>query len=95
MILILITFIQGVTFSADGDGVEYYVPSVPVLDLPIDEWELSPDLVALQEPLGSGNFGEVYKALVTNSSGLTVAAVKVLKRMYMHICMHADIAIHL
>ena len=59
-----------------------YIPSIPVLDLPVDEWELSPDLVALQEPLGSGNFGEVYKALVTKPSGFIVAAVKVLKRVY-------------
>ena len=78
----LIMFQQGVGFSMDGgDGTLSYIPSLPVVDLPIDEWELSPDLVALQEPLGSGNFGEVYKALVTKPSGLIVAAVKLLKRM--------------
>jgi len=36
--------------------------------------------VVLQEQLGSGNFGEVYKAIVTRvSAGPTLAAVKVLK----------------
>jgi len=36
--------------------------------------------VVLQEQLGSGNFGEVYKAIVTCvSAGPTLAAVKVLK----------------
>ena len=71
------------SFSVDGDGaLSNYIPSDPVFDLPVDEWELSPDLVALQEPLGSGNFGEVYKALVTKPSGFIVAAVKVLKSTY-------------
>ncbi|XP_065897347.1 uncharacterized protein [Dysidea avara] len=46
--------------------------------LPIDEWELSPDVVVLKEQLGSGNFGEVYKATVT-SAVPTLAAVKVLR----------------
>ena len=80
------------SFSADGDGaLSSYIPFDPVLDLPVDEWELSPDLVALQEPLGSGNFGEVYKALVTKPSGFLVAAVKVLKSIYVHymqMCSH-------
>ena len=49
-------------------------------ELPIDEWELSPDVVVLQEQLGSGNFGEVFKAVVTRiSAGPTLAAVKVLR----------------
>ena len=48
--------------------------------LPIDEWELSPDVVVLKEQLGSGNFGEVFKAIVTRTSaGPTLVAVKVLK----------------
>lgn len=55
------------------------------MDLPTDEWELSPDLVVLQEPLGSGNFGEVYKAVVTKPAEFIVAAVKVLKGMYIHV----------
>jgi len=37
----------------------------------------------LQEQLGSGNFGEVYKAIVTCiAAGPTLAAVKVLKGNY-------------
>ena len=70
------------SYSAEGDGAVSYIPSIPVMDLPTDEWELPPDLVVLQEPLGSGNFGEVYKAFVTKPSGFIVAAVKVLKGTY-------------
>jgi len=66
-----------------------FMPDIPVVDLPTDEWELSPDLVVLQEPLGSGNFGEVYKAFVTRSSRLIVSAVKILKGTCIHMYKHA------
>jgi len=75
------------TFDSQEYKVNVDVPSLydptdlDIVDqLPIDEWEKSPDVVVLQEQLGSGNFGEVYKAIVTKTStGPTLGAVKLLK----------------
>ena len=35
------------------------------IELPPDDWELDPDAVVMQNLLGTGNFGEVYKAALT------------------------------
>lgn len=35
------------------------------IELPTDDWELDPDAVVMQNLLGTGNFGEVYKAALT------------------------------
>ena len=35
------------------------------IELPTDEWELNPDAVVMQNLLGTGNFGEVYKAVLS------------------------------
>ena len=46
-------------------------------------WEVAPKQVDLQHTLGSGSFGEVWKAVVSGlkgASGETTVAVKKLKR---------------
>ena len=35
------------------------------IELPTDDWELDPDAVVMQNLLGTGNFGEVYKAALS------------------------------
>ncbi|XP_065897318.1 uncharacterized protein [Dysidea avara] len=56
--------------------------------LALDEWELDPDAVVMQNLLGTGNFGEVYKAMIsgpvnipgyTSQSVMTPVAVKLLQ----------------
>jgi len=56
--------------------------------LELDEWELNPDAVVMQNLLGTGNFGEVYKAMLsgpvnipgyTSQSVMTPVAVKLLQ----------------
>ena len=51
--------------------------------LSFSAWEVAPKQVELQHTLGSGSFGEVWKAVVSGlkgSSGETKVAVKKLKR---------------
>ena len=57
-------------------------------ELALDEWELDPDDVAMQNLLGTGNFGEVYKAMLSgpvnipgysSQSVMTPVAVKLLQ----------------
>ena len=50
--------------------------------LSVSAWEVAPKQVELQHTLGSGSFGEVWKAVVSGlkgSSGETTVAVKKLK----------------
>jgi len=56
--------------------------------LAFDEWELDPDAVVMQNLLGTGNFGEVYKAMLsgpvnipgyTSQSVMAPVAVKLLQ----------------
>ena len=35
------------------------------IGLPTNDWELDPDAVVMQNLLGTGNFGEVYKAALS------------------------------
>ena len=58
------------------------------IELPTDEWEIDPDAVVMQNLLGTGNFGEVYKAIIsepitvpgyTSQMAMTPVAVKLLQ----------------
>jgi len=60
------------------------------IELPTDEWELDPEAVVMQNLLGTGNFGEVYKAVLsgpvcvpgyTSQEVITPVAVKLLQGM--------------
>lgn len=41
------------------------------VELPTDEWELDPDAVVMENLLGTGNFGEIYKAILSGPMGIS------------------------
>ena len=72
-------------FSPDQEqAVEMQLPNVEV-----DEWEIAVDRLILQEVIGRGTFGVVWRALLSEPDGKpgnrTVAA-KCFTRKIMHRC---------